>query len=312
MIRPGAGRGKEPVTPAATRLEVKATDELVPPPGLEIIHPHPMAGGHSASPVTVGRDPKTGSHWFLYADGCRFEIAPSGEHVAASHPPELSREDLQVYLTGPILGFVLRLRGVVSLHASAVLLDGKAVAFVGAGGAGKSTLAARFALAGVPVVTDDILPLEDSDDGFLVRSSVPHLKLWPDSVTQLYGRPDALPKLVPSSVDWDKRCLDLTQPELRWAEGAHPLGAIYLLERRHAEAAAPELTHPTPAEALVALTANAYVNYALTKAMRAQEFAVLSRLVRQVPVRRLTLPATAPNLTTLRETLERDLAGSSP
>ncbi len=46
------------------------------------------------------------------------------------------------------------------LHASAVAVDGRCVAFCGARGSGKSTLAAALVAAGADFVTDDYAPLE--------------------------------------------------------------------------------------------------------------------------------------------------------
>ena len=47
------------------------------------------------------------------------------------------------------------------LHASAVVLDGAAVAFTAPSGTGKSTLAAHLVAAGASFLTDDVLALDD-------------------------------------------------------------------------------------------------------------------------------------------------------
>src|SRR5215467_1918075 len=61
---------------------------------------------------------------------------------------------------------VLASRGEINgLHASAVVVDGGAVVFAGETGKGKSTLAALFAAAGYPVVTDDCLLLHQRRSG---------------------------------------------------------------------------------------------------------------------------------------------------
>lgn len=294
------------------RVDFPASGLPVPPATLEVRHPRTPDPPDGDPIVTVAHDPASGAHWFLYADGCRFRISADGEHVTAGGPPEMTREDLEVYLAGPILGFVLRLRGVVALHASAVLLDGRVVAFAGGGGAGKSTLAARLALDGAAVVADDVLALEETAAGFHVRPTAAPLKLWPDSVAGLLGRADALPRLVPASADWDKRRLDRDHPGVVFADTAHPLAVIHLLEPRAPGAIAPRTERVPPAGALVALTAHSYVNYALTKAMRAQEFAVLSRLVRAVPVRRLILPEPGGGTAALRRFLRRDAGATGP
>ena len=81
---------------------------------------------------------------FRYGDGTEFVIDRPGSRVWATWPEPWTVEDAATYLLGPILGFVLRLRGVVCLHASAVAVGDRAVVLLGPSGAGKSTTAAAF------------------------------------------------------------------------------------------------------------------------------------------------------------------------
>ena len=48
---------------------------------------------------------------FFYSDDLRFSIARDGHEVVSDWPDDYSLEDAATYLLGPILGFVLRLRG---------------------------------------------------------------------------------------------------------------------------------------------------------------------------------------------------------
>src|SRR5579862_2093768 len=79
-----------------------------------------------------------------YSDGVRFWIDRRYANIWCKFPETLTLADAAVYLLGPVLGLLLRLRGVVCLHASAVSLGGRAVAFAGPAGAGKSTTAAAL------------------------------------------------------------------------------------------------------------------------------------------------------------------------
>lgn len=84
------------------------------------------------------------------------------------------------FLLGPVLTLALALDGVFCLHASAVALGGRTVAFVGDSGSGKSTLAAYFehGVAGPwRHVADDILPIEGVGGGVLARPHFPQLKM---------------------------------------------------------------------------------------------------------------------------------------
>src|SRR5205809_674139 len=92
-----------------------------------------------------------------YDDGTDFLIHRSGSQVWCRWQPERSFEYVTTYLYGPILGFLLRLRGVVCLHASVVGIGDWSVGFVGPKGVGKSTLAAVLGGRGFPVLSDDIL-----------------------------------------------------------------------------------------------------------------------------------------------------------
>lgn len=53
------------------------------------------------------------------------------------------------------------------LHASAVLMDGRAVILAGTSGSGKSTLTAGLVAAGARLIADDLLPLGRAGDGVL-------------------------------------------------------------------------------------------------------------------------------------------------
>src|SRR5258708_4473008 len=83
-----------------------------------------------------------------YADGTQFWLDRKRENVWATWPAQLTLENAASYLLGPVLGVLLRLRGVTCLHASAVSFGDRCVAFVGAAGSGKSTMAAALARRG--------------------------------------------------------------------------------------------------------------------------------------------------------------------
>src|SRR5438270_8353143 len=96
-----------------------------------------------------------------YLDGTRFVI--DGATILCPLPPSSTPEDTATYLLGPVLAFVLRRRGTLALHASAVALGGRAVAIAAAPGGGKSTTAAAFAERGASILTEDVLPIEWRD-----------------------------------------------------------------------------------------------------------------------------------------------------
>ena len=237
--------------------------------------------------LRVGLLPGRDYFGLFYGDGVRFAVERRGREVWADWPEDYTIEDACTYLLGPVMGFVLRVRGTVSLHASAVTIEGRAIALVGLTGAGKSTTAAAFACSGCPVVSDDVVALVDKGERFLVPPGYPRVNLWPDSVRKLFGTEEALPPITPT---WEKRYLSLGRNGHRFASSPLPLGAIYILEVRDPTLTAPVIETVSAKEALITLVANTYVNYLLDQNMRRTEFDVLSRIVSEIPVRRVHMP----------------------
>jgi hypothetical protein len=220
---------------------------------------------------------------FVYSDGIQFVTDREARRVWGGYSLPLTIDDLAVYLRGPLMGFVLRRRGVTALHASAADFDGRAVVLCGPSEAGKSTTAAALALRGVPVLSDDITALVEVGGCFQVEPGYPRLCLWPAAVRELYGAPGALPRLTST---WEKCYLPLDGGHAKFEPHRRPLGAIYLLASRVAKDNA-RIEELSTRDALLQLVQNTYMNWILDRDQRAAEFEVLSKLVTQVPVRRI-------------------------
>ncbi len=246
-----------------------------------------------------------GDHYHLqYADGTEFLVDKAGTRVWATWPPEtLTLEDTATYLLGPIMGFVLLLRGGVSLHACAVAVEGRAIAIVGPAGSGKSTTAAAFADRGYRILAEDVVTLEDRGTEFLVQPAYPSIRLWPSSVEALYGAAATLPKLTPT---WDKCYLDLTQEKYEFQQHPLPLAAVYLLAERQDEPA-PFVSELAASEGLMSLVANTYATYLMDRKMRAREFDLLNRVIASVPVKRITPHCDPARIGELCQTIIRDV-----
>ena len=237
-----------------------------------------------------------------YFDGTQFWLDREGTEVWATWPSNLTIEDTATYLLGPVLGILLRLRGVTCLHASAVAFGEMAVAFVGSEGAGKSTTAAALARHGHAILSDDVVALAEHDGSFYVHPAYPYLCLWPESVESLYGSPDALPQF---SANYEKRFLSLGKQELRFAERALPLAAIYILGERRGDPA-PLVEELAPQKAFLALVANTFATNTLDSGMRAKEFEMLALLAPSVPIRGLCAHQDASRLPELCELLKEE------
>lgn len=219
-----------------------------------------------------------------YFDGTEFWIDREVSTLWADWTDKSSLENTLSYLVGPVLGLLLRLRGVVCLHGSAVATGDRGIILVGTEGAGKSTTAAAFARQGFAVLSDDIAALVEREGIFEVLPAYPRVNLWPAAVELLYGAPDALPRIM---TNWEKRCLVLgEQGAARFEERPLSIGAIYVFGEPSAESeTCVELI--SQKDALMLLVANTYATNFLDAPQRAEEFMVLGRLVDAVPVRKV-------------------------
>jgi hypothetical protein len=254
--------------------------------------------------VTVARG--GGWHRLRYADGVEFTVDDAGARVGCTWPAALTLEDAATYLLGPVCGLVLRLRGVTSLHASAVEVGGRAVLLCGPAGAGKSTTAAAFALRGHRVLADDVAALDATPAGVAVRAAYPHLRLWPDAVRGLYGERAELPPLTPN---WDKRVLDLAERDALFHPVPLPVAAVYRLAGREDEGA-PRLEALPPAEALLTLVSSTYLGWLPDLGAQARDLGTCAALAHVAPVWRAVAHADPARLGELCALIEAQVGGS--
>lgn len=244
------------------------------------------AGDELPATVQVWRYDKSKAFHFLYRDGIEFVIDRHGRRISVTCTESATLEDAASYLVGVILGFALRLRGRVALHASVVVIDGRAVLLLGHGGSGKSTMAAAFAAVGHEILADDVCVLIESDGKFWVAPAYPGIRLWPDAVEALFGSSEALPKV---SSGWDKRLLSLSDGEHRFRSTRLPIGALYWLTGSHLDGNTLCMSVLRASELMMKLVSASYPNYLLNGDMRSKEFATLAKLAADVPGSEITV-----------------------
>lgn len=278
---PSQGVAKHPDIELHLGYSPGSSDESCPTSSESVVYTSAYTGPSGTPALRIFQEQEL--FHLVYFDGMQFWMDRHGTKLWASWPTESSAEEAATYILGPVLGLLLRFRGITCLHASAVAIGGSAISFVGAEGAGKSTTAAAFARAGFAAVSDDVVALVERDGDFFVSPSYPHLCLWPESVEMLYGSKDALPPFVSN---WEKRRLSVANGGARFEDGALPLRAIYLLDEIRGEPG-PYVEAVTGQTGLLSLVANSFATNMLDSELRASEFRTLSSLVGKVPLRRL-------------------------
>lgn len=218
-------------------------------------------------------------HGVVYRDGTRFFIHAGASRIDAAWPAESSVEDMATYLLGSLLSYVLRLRGVLCLHGSAILIERQAVVLVAPHGGGKSTTAARFSDRAAPVMSDDVVPIRWHEGIPLALAGYPRLRLWEETAIALYGHAVALPRLTAT---WPKRYLDLQTAPRVFARGAHPIGAIFILGSRIAGMPVVDRLHGH--DAAIQLVANTSMGSHLDPGARVRELENIVDLTERIPV----------------------------
>ena len=273
-------------------------------PPSEIVH-SPSSPQQRDSQLTVSSF-RSGKFLELrYEDGSRFVVDGSATRIWGEAGRGLGPEDIFTYLVGPVMGFALQRRKKLVLHASSVVVKGGAIAICGEAGSGKSTTAAALALRGNPVLCEDICPLQCLEGRMNVMPGYPRISLWPDSVSHLFVSADALPVIV---AGWEKRYLALDGSVANFAEQPVPLCAVYLLEPRSGDTAAPFVEPLSHRQTALALVQNTYMNYLLTKEQRAAEFYAVANLVTEVECYRVIPHRDPARLTDLASLIESHAA----
>lgn len=224
----------------------------------------------------------------IYCDGAEFWLKPSSGEIWSVWPEHFALNRVALYLLGPVLGLMLRLRGVVCLHASGIVVGDRAVLLTGNAGAGKSTTAAAMSRRAHAFLADDIVAIAEHDGKFLAAPAYPYVSLWPESVQMVCGLDAKLPSLTPG---FEKQRFS----PANFQDSPVPLGGIFVFGERSAGENFPRIEQLLPREQLISLVANSYATLVLPDSSRAEEFQVFGRMVGAVPIRRL-VPHSDPSL----------------
>jgi hypothetical protein len=240
-------------------------------------------GSDSVEPtVAVTLHRIAGGFALRYDDTGTFAITHRGTVVRWHRPADASEADARLDVLGRVLAVAMHAAGLYVLHASAVAIDGFAVAFVAAKHTGKSTLASALVSVGARLLSDDALPLVV---GGVVsaRPGVHAVRLLDDSLgaARLVGAEGL------ARAPGDKTTLRFGADQIESA--ALPLAAVYSLRRAPADS----LGHPlvrqvmSPVAAAVELLRHAKLGPLLGADEAPAVLDLASRIAAAVPVHTL-------------------------
>jgi len=243
-----------------------------------------------------------------FPDLADFLVSAAGKSVGCFPHAETPAETIRHLFLDQVLPLVLSQRGRVVLHASAVAGPEGAVAFLGATGAGKSTLAGSFCRSGWPLLTDDCFLLREQGEQIAVVPSYPGLRLWEDSLAGLDWK-DA--PLAPSAHYTEKQRIQAGSGSLTVCRDAMPLAKLFVLEPPDSSGTQPlSIAALRPSEALIELVQCSYCLDITDRERIRQQFELLGRVAASAPVCRLQFPRDYSQLAAVREAILCDRKGS--
>ena len=127
------------------------------------------------------------SYLLRFTDLADFAVHPHHRTIEGYRPPATPDHTFNHLLLDQVLPLATGGPRRLTLHASVVEIEGRAVAFLGATRHGKSTLAAALARRGHGVLSDDCCVLCRDAGGLAIAPTYPGLRLFPQDVEALLG-----------------------------------------------------------------------------------------------------------------------------
>lgn len=218
----------------------------------------------------------TGTGYALcFHQTCEFRTDYHRRLIRVHLAPNVEPGIVPLLLVGNVVAALLTLSGECVLHASAVEIDGVALAFVGSSGMGKSTLAALLCASGARLITDDVLRLEQDGNGFRCFVGASEIRLRQEAA----GLAERFPAAVTGTTADNRLAIRLddnrsSRPRLHAIVIPHPSRTVRELR----------LTRLTQPQALFSLARYPRVLGWQTSEPVRRQFEAFGRVARSVPV----------------------------
>ncbi len=157
-----------------------------------------------------------------FLDEADFAIDADCQKVTGWSVPGVADNHFRSLYYNAVLPLIGDHLGGLFMHGSAVAVGGRAVAFLGQSGDGKTTLAGAFAKAGHPYLTEDVIELVIEGGAYHLQPKPSGLRLFADSAAYVLGTDPAMAE--------GKEKIDVADAiALPFRDTPTPLAAIFLL-----------------------------------------------------------------------------------
>jgi hypothetical protein len=248
----------------------------------------PVEAGTADVEIAFGTVPESDhSGYRATDDGTLLAVAKVGRYliregrqIVIDPAPGATERNLRLFLLGSAIGALLHQRGLLPLHANAIDVGGRAVAFSGHSGAGKSTIAAWFHDRGHTILADDVCVIGFDEGGrALAYPGIPRLRLWREALEASGRDTEAYTRSFDHTDKYDVPTVSEAKAE------PIPLAAIYLLRKAEESGGDAGIERLKGVEAVDTLVANTYRGGYLSMIGRTREhLSACVRVARAVPV----------------------------
>ncbi len=237
-----------------------------------------------------------------FPDLADFEVSADGTEVIVYPALDVDDSTVEHLYINQLVPLALSRQGRPAFHASVVTVRGGAVAFLGKTEAGKSTLAASFALNGAAFLTDDALLVEESGNVCWAMPSHPSIRLWEDSKEELIETQAA----QAAPISYSSKARLLAGEALNYCNEKQRLLAAFVLE--HDEKTAIAIRTLTGLDRYMGWLSNSFLLDIEDHDLLASHFEWTHRISDAVPTFALNYPRDYGILPVVRDTINQHVA----
>ncbi len=216
--------------------------------------------------------------------------------------PSLHQSTLEHFLHDQIFPGILAMEGRLVIHAGATHVEGRAIAFIGKSGLGKSTLTASFDQSGYPLMGDDALVIHWLGDIAAAEATYKSLRLLPDSLHEIFLEP---PEHSPAAHYTPKQRVNMSQTA-QMVYSPMELTALFFLAQPSMREEI-RIAPVKPAEACMALVANSFALNPTDRICAEMRFNEASKLANSIPAFEIIYPRNYKDLPRVREAILRQV-----
>lgn len=291
---------------ASSRSSLLTAHALAVPPQLDVLEPRRQRA-IARAPFKKTQLPD-GTLWLVhyrrrngyllrFPGMADFAINLDATAVSCVPAPGTTAATVEHLFLNQIVPLALSQQGRLVLHGSAVNSGGRALAFLGDSGQGKSTLAGHFASHGMPFLTDDGLFIDQLDDRARVVPGHRSIRLWADSERSLL--PSGSKKA--DEVQFTNKGRFHADGVFRHCADATDLQCIYLL--RNSAVDSVQISPMPTAAAFMALVNHSFLLDTESSEVLGRHFSQLQALIRTTKVFSLDYPRDYSRLPQVKSTI---------